>query len=163
MSTSDMSTSEVNTNDVNTNKAFLPTRPPKRSMETAAFWDACAQRRFTLPFCDACNEAIWYPRAFCPHCGTPSVTYRDVSGDGSIYSFTVVRRGAGPYRESAPYVVAFVTLAEGPTIMTNIINVSADEIENLQIGQKVRVAWDPAGDDGNGNPTDYLPRFAPTR
>jgi hypothetical protein len=94
----------------------------------------------------------------CPFCGSTSVRWTEVSGNGSIYTFTIARRGDGAYRNHAPYVVAFVTLDEGPTMMTNIVG--ADP-ESLSIGQRVRVQWEAAGDDGNGNPTDALPRFTP--
>ncbi len=137
---------------------FLPTRPPKRTLETAPFWDACAQRRLVLPKCVRCSELIWYPRAVCPFCGSLEVDWAEVSGRGTVYTFTIVRKGSGPYAPVSPYIVAFVQLEEGPTMMTNIVGVDP---ESVSIGQAVRVQWEPAGDDGSGNPTDHLPRFTP--
>jgi uncharacterized protein len=107
-----------------------------------------------LPQCDACREFIWYPRLFCPLCGSLAVTYRDVSGTGSIYTFTVVRRGDGPYKPKAPYVVAYVTLDEGATVLTNVIDCDP---ETITIGQRVRVVFERAGEDG----ADAIPRFTP--
>jgi hypothetical protein len=75
-----------------------------------------------------------------------------MSGLGVIYSFTVVRRGAGPYRDVAPYALAYVELAEGPRIMTNIVT---PDPAALVIGQGVRVRFDRAGD------TDAVFRFEP--
>ena len=130
----------------------LPTRPPVRTVETEPFWAGCAEGRLVLPRCDRCRHWIWYPRTFCPACAGTDVSWTEVSGDATVYSCTVVRRGTGPYRDHAPYVLAYVELAEGPRVMTNIVDVDP---ESVRIGQPVRVVFDPAGD------ADALPRFAP--
>ena len=131
---------------------FLPVRSPHRTLETAAFWDGCAEGRFVLPRCDECGELIWYPRLSCPFCGSHSVTQTEVSGRGTLYSFTVVRRGSGPFRDAAPYVLAMVQLDEGPTMMTNLVDVDP---ESVTVGQPVHVVFERT-DDG-----EAIPRFAP--
>jgi len=131
----------------------LPAREPRRNHETAAFWDACAEHRLVLPRCDACGELFWYPRLVCPFCGSQSVTYTDVSGRGTVYARTVIRRGGGPYRNAAPYVLAYVELEEGPRLMTNIVD--ADP-ESVHVGQLVEVVFDPVPDSA-----DAIPRFRP--
>jgi uncharacterized protein len=138
---------------------FLPTRAPRRNHETAEFWDACAEGRLVLPRCDDCAEYIWYPRLFCPFCGSHSVTYVEVSGLGTVYSFTVVRRGTGPFRDAAPYVLAMVQLAEGPTMMTNVVGVDPDDVS---IDQAVQVVFDPVDGPDETRP-DAIPRFVPVR
>ena len=131
---------------------FLPTRAPHRNLETAAFWDGCAAGRLVLPRCDECGELIWYPRRFCPFCSSRSVTYVDVSGRGTVYTFTIMRRGDGPFRDKAPYVLAYVRLDEGPVVMTNIVGVDPGLV---RIDQPVQVVWEPAGE------ADQIPRFTP--
>ena len=135
-------------------EAFLPTRPPRRTFETEEFWDGCASERLLLPRCDECHEHIWYPRLVCPFCGSQSVSYVESNGMGTIYSNTVVRRGSGAYRDSAPYIVAMVELAEGPIMMTNVVG--ADP-ETIAVGMSVRVVFEPVGDDD----ADAIPRFTP--
>lgn len=130
----------------------LPTRAPQRTLETAPFWDACAQHRLVLPRCESCAEVIWYPRLVCPSCGGTTVTWVEASGRGTVYSFSVVRKGQGPYRDVAPYVLAYVELDEGPRVMTNIVGVDPD---GVRVGQAVRVVFDDTGDG------DALPRFTP--
>jgi uncharacterized OB-fold protein len=76
----------------------------------------------------------------------------EASGKGTVYSYTVPRRGAGPYREAAPFVVAYVELEEGPRIMTNLVDIA---IEDLAVGMPVEVVWH---DTGQGN---SLYRFRP--
>jgi len=131
---------------------LLPTRPVRRTLETAPFWDACAAGRLELPRCDDCATVIWYPRRLCPSCGSRNVSWFEASGRGSIYSFTIQRSGQGAFKPKAPYVIAYVELQEGPRVLTNIVG--ADP-ESLTIGQAVQVVFEPAGD------TDALPRFTP--
>ena len=133
--------------------AFLPTRAPRRNHETAEFWDGCAAGRLVLPRCDVCGELIWYPRLVCPFCGSHAVTYTEVSGRGTVYSFSVMRRGQGPFRDVAPYVLAMVQLAEGPTMMTNLVDCDP---EAITVGQAVHVVFEPV--DGSD---DKIPRWAP--
>jgi uncharacterized protein len=119
---------------------------PIVTVETQAFWDAARENRFVIPVCVACGKAHWYPRAICPFCDSDRVEWRSASGKGTIYTFSVMRRA------KEPYVIAYVTLAEGPTMMTNIV---ACDIGALRIGQPVSVVFEPTED---GLP---VPMFSP--
>jgi len=139
-------------------RPVLPTRAGRPNHETAAFWDGCLNSQLVLPRCDACSEFIWYPRRFCPFCASTDVTDVAVSGRGTIYSFTVIRKGVGPFRDAAPYVLAYVELDEGPRIQTNIIGVDPDTVH---IGQPVHVVFEPVLDPAtpDGPPVAAIYRF----
>jgi uncharacterized protein len=119
---------------------------PIVTVESAPFWNAARQGRFVVPTCGACGKAHWYPRAVCPFCGAEQIEWRAASGAGAIYSFSVMRRA------KEPYAIAYVTLAEGPTMLTNIVDCDFD---TLRIGQSVRVVF---GETENGPP---VPMFRP--
>lgn len=104
---------------------------PIPSPDTEAFWQAAAEGRFTLRRCTACRRTHWYPRAVCPFC-LGETAWEEASGEGVIYSYTVMRRAP------EPYALAYVTLAEGPTMLTNLVGCDFDA---LRIGQKVKLAW----------------------
>ena len=120
--------------------------PPVVTAESKAFFDAARQNRFMIPVCSACGKPHWYPRAICPFCASDRVQWREASGRGTIYSYSVMRRAKDPY------VIAHVTLAEGPTMLTNIVEADADEVH---IGQAVTVVFQ---DTDGGPPT---PMFKP--
>jgi uncharacterized protein len=105
---------------------------PIVSVEAVPFWNAAREGRFALPTCAACGKAHWYPRAVCPFCDTGKIEWRAASGRGTIYTFSVMRRA----RE--PYAIAYVTLAEGPTMLTNVVDCDFDA---LSIGQPVSVVF----------------------
>jgi uncharacterized OB-fold protein len=115
----------------------LPAPAPIVNVETKPFWDATAEGKFLLPRCADCSTVIWYPRAFCPACNSFNITWFEASGKGTIYSFTVNRRGQGDYRD-LPYVVAYVELEEGPRVLTNIVDV---EFDALKVGMPVQVVF----------------------
>jgi uncharacterized OB-fold protein len=120
----------------------LPAAPPDVDPETAPFWAAAAEDRLVLPRCRACRWLIWYPRAVCPMCHHAGVEWVEMSGRGSVYSFTVSHRGPAAWAEHTPYVVAYVELEEGPRMLTNIVGPTAGEVA---IGDQVEVVFAPAG------------------
>jgi uncharacterized OB-fold protein len=119
---------------------------PEVTVETRPFWDAAAAGRLLVKRCEACGERHHYPRARCPFCGSERTTWQEASGRGRIYSFSVMRRAP------QPYAIAYVTLDEGATMMTNIVDCDLDAI---RIGQAVRVVFRPS----DGGPP--VPMFTP--
>lgn len=121
----------------------LPAPAPRANEETQAFWDATAESRFLLKRCDACGAVIWYPRSLCPVCHRSETSWFEASGRGTVYSYTVVRKGRGPFAEAAPYVVAYVELEEGPRVLTNLVEVEPGDVA---IGMPVEVVWHDTGE-----------------
>lgn len=116
------------------------------SHETRPFWDAASQGRFLLRRCRSCGEAHWYPRSACPFCQSCETDWEEGSGEGTVYSYA----SAGKAPET--FVVAYVQLAEGPTMLTNLVDCTPGDIA---IGQKVQVVFVPTGNGG------MVPMFKP--
>ena len=121
-------------------------RRPSSASKTRRSGTRRSERRFTVPTCAACGKAHWYPRAICPFCASDKIEWRAASGKGTIYTYSVMRRA------KEPYAIAYVTLAEGPTMMTNIVDCDFDA---LRVGQPVDVVFK---DTENGPP---VPMFKP--
>jgi uncharacterized OB-fold protein len=119
---------------------------PQPNPETKAFWDAASQGTLLLKKCRACGELHYYPRALCPFCGSDATEWQAAAGTGTIYSYSVMRRA------EVPYAIAYVTLAEGVTMMTNLVDCDFDA---LRIGQRVRLVFSPT----EGGPP--VPTFTP--
>ena len=134
--------------------AGLVAPAPGITADAAEFWQATALGRFMIGRCPRCQTWFWPPnRAFCPG-GGHRAELAEASGIGSVYSWTLIRRGVGPYAAAAPYVLAYVELVEGPTMLTNLIQVAP---ESIRIGMPVQVEFAPT--DESGGPA--LPRFRP--
>ena len=130
----------------------IPAPAPQINVETKHFWDATTEGKLLLAHCNECDVIIWYPKLFCSECGSFDISWVEASGKGSIYSFTINRRGQGDYRDMA-YVLAYVELEEGPRVLTNIVDCDP---ETLSVGQAVQVVFHPTADGSAA-----LPRFKP--
>ena len=119
---------------------------PAVTAETKPFWDAAAEGRLLVKACAACRQPHHYPRSICPFCASDRTEWLTASGRGTVYSFSVMRRAA------EPYVIAYVTLEEGVTMMTNIVDCDPGAV---RIGQAVTVVFKPS----EGGPP--VPMFVP--
>jgi uncharacterized OB-fold protein len=107
---------------------------PAQNPESEPFYAAAKEGKFLIRRCKSCKKPHWYPRAVCPFCWGET-EWEQASGDGIIYSYSPMRR--------AGYTIAYVTLKEGPTMMTNIVDTDPDK---LSIGQAVKLKWTAAAD-----------------
>jgi len=106
---------------------FLPLADVETSHENQPFWDALRDGRVSLPYCADCRSFVWYPRAICPGCHRDNVAWRDLPGTGRVYSYSIVAKGTGRWKDSGSYVVAYVQLdsgidgVDGPRVLTNVV------------------------------------------
>jgi len=128
----------------------LPRPAPPVNPETEPFWAAAAEGRLLVGYCPACDLHFFYPRARCPDC-LGEADHAESEGVGEVYSYTVVRQAAGEYAEATPFVLAYVELAEGPRLLTNLVDVDPDAVT---VGRDVEVCFQDAGEYA-------VPRFRP--
>jgi uncharacterized OB-fold protein len=100
--------------------------------QSKPFWRAAGEGRLILPSCSSCGRVHWYPRSFCPLCHSFDLEWVPATGNGVVYSFSVMRRA------KPEYIVALITLDEGPTLMTNLVEC---EPASLAIGQRVKAVF----------------------
>ncbi len=95
---------------------------------TEPFWEGTRGGRLLLQRCSDCAVFRWTPQFACPACWSEAYKWGEVSGRGSLYSYTVVHRSVDPERFETPYVLAVVALEEGPHMLTNLVECAQDEI-----------------------------------
>ncbi len=112
---------------------------PTVTEESRPYWDSVAAHAMRLQQCTRCDTFRFYPTPVCPHCFSTGVRWEPVSGRASLYSYSVVHKPVTEaFAAEVPYVVALVTLAEGPTLMTNLLDVPDEEI---RIGMPLRIDY----------------------
>lgn len=124
---------------------------PTATDASRPFWEATRHRRLEIQWCEQCAAAVHFPRSFCPRQPGHRLSWREASGRGEVYSFTVDHRPAPPFGPE-PLVVALVELEEGPRLMTNITGGAPGEVS---VGMAVEVVWEPLPDGR------HLPLFWP--
>jgi hypothetical protein len=120
---------------------------PAVNNESRPFWEAAREGRFLIKRCRACGQAHWYPRLNCPFCFSDQTAWEESPGEGVIYTFSVMHHAT-----SGPYAIGYVTLAEGPAVLTNFVGC---DLGALKIVQKVKVRFQET----EGGPP--VPVFAP--
>ena len=108
---------------------------PQVLPETQAYWSAADEGRLLVKRCNSCGQFHHYPRDICPHCLSSDTAWQDALGSGTVYSFSTMGQG------DAAYTLAFVTLDEGVTLMTNLVDCDPAQV---RIGDPVRVGVKPA-------------------
>ena len=113
---------------------------PAVTFETAPYWEGARRHELHIQRCAACGQRQFYPRLYCTKCFSDRVEWIKASGRAKVTTFTIVRRPVSPaFADDVPYVVALVTLEEGPTMMTNIVGCPP---EKVAIGMPVEVTFD---------------------
>lgn len=96
--------------------------------------------------CNACAAHHYYPRKVCPFCFSADVSLSVVTGRGKVYSHSFTPRGP-----NGPYMLAYVTLDEGVTMLTHLVDVA---VEDVLIDMSVAVEFRLVGD-------SHVPVFKP--
>ena len=116
---------------------------PRPTPTEQPFYDACAAGKLVLQRCQSCGHVLFYPRTHCDACQSDQLVWENASGAGTIASYTVVRRGVSADFE-APYVIALIDLAEGPRMMSQVVDTGPDA---LAVGLSVRVDFAAGSED----------------
>jgi uncharacterized OB-fold protein len=127
---------------------------PQPTPETQHFWDGTRAGELRLQRCNACGEAYFPPRPFCPACAARDVAVFRAAGRGRLFSYVIHHRPVPGF--TPPYAIAVVELDEGPRMMTNITGCPQTP-EALQLDMALEVAFEKLDDEIT------LPLFRPAR
>lgn len=115
-----------------------PRPVPASTPETAPYWEGAADGDLLINECNQCGLVYHYPRALCPDCFSDDVDWVEASGEGTVYSYTLARQVPGWPEDDVPVAMAFVELAEGPTMPTVIHDTDPEDVE---VGMDVAVEF----------------------
>ncbi|MEP7273272.1 MAG: Zn-ribbon domain-containing OB-fold protein [Acidobacteriota bacterium] len=126
---------------------------PKPDRDSEYYWAAARRHELVFQQCDECALFRFYPRLVCPSCMSTDYHWRESTGRGTVYSYTVIHRAPTPaFREQVPYVLALIDLEEGVRMMSNVVGCDVGEVS---IGMPVRVTFEDVSDEIS------LPKFTP--
>ena len=88
---------------------------------TDEYYAALSRGELVIQQCGGCQQAIMYPKYFCPHCGSSDLGWKPSQGRGLLHSFAIQRVGAPTGFESdLPYAVGVVKLDEGVQLLARL-------------------------------------------
>src|SRR5690606_22737837 len=76
--------------------------------------------------CPHCKTKIFPPRDVCPECAQPVQELYKLSGQGEVYSYTVVLDAPEGIEEYLPYTIALVKLDEGPMVIAQLTDYASE-------------------------------------
>jgi uncharacterized OB-fold protein len=126
---------------------------PRSGRETTPHWQASRHGRLLMPYCPVCARFIWPATGACHACGS-ALEWKECTGAGKVITYSIVRRPVQPeWQDAAPYIVAFVELAEGVRLLSNVVDCKPEQIS---CGMSVHCRFVETTDPNLG-----LPVFAP--
>ena len=99
------------------------------------FFAGAREGHLTGMRCATCRALAIPPKEFCPACGARGWERVELSGEGTIASFTVIRVAPRAHAGEAPYAIAAVTLKEGVSLLGRVVDIPLDA---LAVGLPVR-------------------------
>jgi uncharacterized OB-fold protein len=124
-------------------QAAAGVRPrPSITPDNSFFFEAAERGSLLVRRCETCGRYQHPPTPMCPACNGLTWQPQAMSGLGSVYTFTVTHHPQFPGFPS-PFVVALIELAEGPRILSNLVDVAGSEVWIGMPVEAVFVAVDP--------------------
>lgn len=122
------------------------TRPlPVMSGLAKEFYDWCHQGELRFQRCNQCGSWRHVPREICGECTSFDWEWARASGEGVVYTWTVVARALHPaYATAVPYAAVVVELSEGVRLVSRVLDCPVDE---LRIGMPLRVDFEAVSAD----------------
>lgn len=97
---------------------------------SAPFWEGLKAERLLIQQCNQCSHWVFYPRRHCPQCLAHELTWREVNGEATLYSFTVTRIATLPdFADEMPQILAVIELAQGVRINSNLVGLDESEVK----------------------------------
>src|SRR5262245_65978993 len=113
---------------------------PKPRTFSKAYWDATRDKKLLVQYDTRSGKYQFFPRVNSIYNGRRELEWREVSGKGQVFSYTIAHRARPPFQGHEPFAIGLVTLDEGVNVMGNIVHCTR---EQLKIGMRFQPFWAP--------------------
>lgn len=108
---------------------------PEPTPVSQPFWDGLAEHKVRIQYSPSSGKYVFYPRLLAPGTLANDLEWREISGLGTLYTYTVADRAtAPPWADAVPQLLAVVEWDEGPRLSTEMVNVDPAALE---VGMRV--------------------------
>jgi len=111
------------------------------------FWEAAKQHKLVVQRCQECSYFNHPPRLACDACQSQQLQFEPVSGQGTIYTFTVMHQpNIAGFEDQIPYINILVELEEQPLLfmVSNLLDSEKDKVRN---GGQVEAYFEDVNDE----------------
>jgi uncharacterized protein len=112
--------------------------PPRVTLFTRPFWDGLAVGVLRTTRCRDCSRLTFPPKPICPECRESDLEWVDLSGRGTLASYTEISVAPATFADESPYVLCLVDLDEAAHCLSRIL-AGWDELEpDLRVRLEIR-------------------------
>ena len=115
---------------------------PRVDYDTQAYWEGCERQELIIARCRDCSLWLHPPHAVCPECWSDNIGREPVSGDASIYSFTVTPGARRPGHTVA--ITVWAELAEQERLII-VADLEPCDAASVAIGMPLQLTWGQHG------------------
>jgi uncharacterized OB-fold protein len=116
---------------------------PQPIETTKPFWDGLKDQKLRIQYSPSSGQWVFYPRVLAPGTLADDLEWREITGAGTVYTYTIGRRPtAPPWADRVPQIIAVVEVDEGAHIPTELVGVQP---EDVRVGLRVQPVFDHAG------------------
>ncbi len=112
--------------------------PPRVTPFTKPFWEGLDRGVLRTTQCVDCSRITFPPKPLCPECWRSNIEWIDLSGRGTLYSYTEVSAAPATFANEAPYVLCLVDLEEGVRCLSRILAPWSAIRPDMRVTMKVR-------------------------
>jgi uncharacterized OB-fold protein len=106
--------------------------------DNMGFWEGIKRHELVFQRCKECGTWLHPPRPVCPKCRSFDKEWAPSTGKGTVYSWVTYQESPHPSFK-APYSVILVEMEEGVRLVSNMVDIKAEEIS---IGMPVEVVFE---------------------
>jgi uncharacterized OB-fold protein len=119
---------------------------PEATPTSEPFWNGLKEHKVRIQYSPSLGQYVFYPRVLAPGTLADDLEWREISGEGTLYTFTVADRPtAPPWDDALPQLLAVVELDEGPRLSTEMVNIDPAA---LRVGMRVKPVFEDYPDRG---------------
>jgi uncharacterized OB-fold protein len=115
--------------------------PPAITDETEPFWSAAAEGRLVVEGCTSCGAESFPPRGICRRCRSRATAPVEITGPGTVYSYTVNYQRWVPDLD-VPFAIVLVEFPGHPGVRV-VGRLRGCPPEHAAIGMRVEVGFEP--------------------
>ena len=128
---------------------------PEITDATRPFWTAAKNRKLVMQKCGRCGTLNFFPKPWCIDCGSRQLDWVEVSGKGTVYSFTTANKvmmNFPGWKADPPVTLGIIDLDEGARMYGQLVGANP---EDYRIGMKVKAIFEDLGAEA------AIPKFVP--
>jgi uncharacterized OB-fold protein len=121
--------------------------------KVGAFASGLAEGRIMATRCNGCGHIEFPPRADCPDCGAKGFEWVNISGRGTLVTYTTIHAAPTGFGDRTPYTIGVIDLETGGRLLSWVQDVPEEELE---VGMELQAHIEKLEPEAEGKGERYI-------